>query len=201
VTRVARFVALWLLALGGSANAADDGVAGIWSSVGRTKGGLGTQWTFGPGGSAVYTFGAVVDFRYEISGNKVTTTLVQPDGTAAPDSETGTFLVEGDTLTMNPDRPERQQMTRTPASPGKSGLVGEWTYKHYTGGPAFMRYSSNGAAQLVVPMKTSEGSYRLESAGGSIALGGQQYGLLLRNDSLVVRDPRGRESAYKRFGY
>lgn len=212
MTRIAKFVAVSSLAMSCFVNAADDNVAGIWSSISRTKGGLGSQWTFGRDGGAVYTFGAVVDFRYEINGSKVKMTFVQPDGTAASDSSTQTFLIEGETLTMNPDSPacapstsrsgpcQRQQMTRTRASPVKNGLVGEWTYKHYTGGPAFMRYLPNGAAQLVVPMRTTEGTYQLESAKGHITLGGAQYGLLLRNDALVVRDPRGQESTYKRFG-
>jgi hypothetical protein len=65
-------ILLLLFAIGTSAPAcADESISGLWSSVARTKGGLGRQWQFNADGNATATFGAVVDFHYEVQGDKL----------------------------------------------------------------------------------------------------------------------------------
>src|SRR5438874_10649983 len=88
---------------------ADDSVVGIWSQVSRTKGGLGSQWVFTKEGTCTYTFGALVDFKYEIEGNRLKMTLLQ---SGANEVSTEEILIEGDTLTENPKTPERKQVMK-----------------------------------------------------------------------------------------
>src|SRR5438445_739713 len=95
-----RIILLGVLFLAVSVPAfADDSVVGIWSQVSRTKGGLGSQWVFTKEGTCTYTFGALVDFKYEIEGNRVKMTLLQ---SGANEVSTEEILIEGDTLTENP---------------------------------------------------------------------------------------------------
>ena len=201
MTRMAKFIVVTSLVFSCLVNATEADLIGFWSAVNLTKGGLGSQWTFTPNGSATHTFGAAVDFLYETDGNKMKMTFVNPDGTAAPDTPLQEFVVKGDTLTLNPDNTERrQEMRRTGALIATSPLVGEWTYKHHTGVPAFMRYSPKGNGQLVVPMKSAQGTYQTENGKGQIKLGVEQLSLVIQNnDSLLVRDAQGKESTYKRF--
>lgn len=140
---------------------AEDSVVGIWSSLARTKGGLGSQWVFTKEGKVTHTFGALVDFKYEIKGNRIKTTLHIPDESKDEVVE-DEFILAGETLTLNPKVPDRKQVMKRLAKPhsGAHPIVGDWTYTHYTGGSALMRYSRDGTVQLSVPFRTLEGTYR-----------------------------------------
>jgi hypothetical protein len=81
---------------------AGDDVVGMWSSSSRTKGGLGSQRTFTEDGNVTNTFGALVDFKYEVNGSQVTMALLAPDGSVKKEIVTQEFLINGDTLTENP---------------------------------------------------------------------------------------------------
>ena len=155
---------LTVMALATAAKAAATDIAGIWSSTSRTKGGLGAQWTFAGDGRATYTFGAIVDFLYSTTETQIAMSFVQQDGTTVGEKSANEFSLPGDTLTINPtDAGRRQVMRRVGASRERTSVTGEWAYKHYTGGPALMRYSSDGRGQLVVPMKKIKGSYRADN--------------------------------------
>lgn len=189
-----------------ASNAATPDIAGIWSATSRTKGGLGSQWTFAEDGRATYMFGAIVDFLYNAKDSGIVMNFVQPNGKAASDTATNEFALAGDTLTINPTDAERRQvMRRVGSAREKTSIVGEWTYEHYTGGPAFMRYSSGGQGQLVVPMKTIEGRYRIENGRLIIiTLLGEGISLTatMREDqTLSVRDEQGRDTHMKLFRY
>ena len=201
---VAKLMLGVFLALASGIALAATEVEGIWSSITRSKGGLGSQWTFTRDGHATYTFGAVVDFRYKTTESQIAMTPMQPGGATEAESSSE-FSIDGDNLTLNPrDTERRQVMRRVSAAPDKSSLIGEWTYKHYTGEPAFMRYSRTGQAQLVVPMITLEGTYRIEDDRLVINLSGQAApvtGAVADGQSLSIRDAQGRETMFKRFQY
>jgi hypothetical protein len=203
--QLAKLIVVTSLLCAHSACAADGEIIGTWASVARTKGGLGSQWVFGPSGVAAYTFGAVVDFRYETKGRELKLTLESSEGSPAPEPSVQEFSVQGDTLTISPDNAEqRQVMSRTGKSVASGPLVGEWTYKHYTGGPAYMRYSGDGKAQLIVPMKTLNGTYQFENGAARVNLSGEQSPILARvgeNGTLTIRDGQGREAVFRRFQY
>jgi len=160
---------------------------------------------FDANGTTTYTFGAVVDFQYNVQGDTISMTVVNPDGSKTTDTLSQTFLLRQETLTLNPDKGQEQQvMRRSSASASSDPLIGEWTYTHYTGGPAFMRYSSRRSAQLTVPMKATKGTFRIEGTAVRIDLAGQ--GVMRATVSedgklLTVKDGQSRESKYVPFRY
>ncbi len=185
---------------------ADDGLVGMWSSSSRTKGGLAPQWIFSKDGNATHTFGALVDFKYEVNGSQIKQVLLGPDGAETKEASVSEFMIDGNTLTMNPRTPDRKQVMKRVGKPNKSAhpIVGEWTYTHYTGGPAQMRYSRSGIVQLSVPFQTVSGIYRTNQATLSITLRDQQpMNLKFRRekDFLVLTDGDAKESKYQRFDY
>ncbi len=195
---ITKFV-LWACLLANGLPCAAAEIDGIWSSVSRSKGGLGSQWVFADG-RANYSFGALVDFTYKVSGPKLEMTFTEAGGRG--ESSKQEFLIDGDTLTLDPNNPERRQiMKRVRGGPSRESIVGEWTYKHYTGGPAFMRYSNNGQGQLVVPMKTMDGNYTIDNDRVLISLPSENISVTgsLGAGSLSIRDEQGRETRFKRF--
>jgi hypothetical protein len=199
-----RIIYLSLIALAVSAPAfADDGVVGIWSSVSRTIGGLGHQWVFSKKGTCTYTFGAVVDFKYEVKEDRVKMTLLQPN---TNEVSTDKFLLEGDTLTLNPKTPERKQVMKRSGKSyeGTHPIVGDWTYAHYTGGIALMRYSRTGLVQLTVPASSLDGIYHIDHDSIVIELQSQKptsAKFKQNGNSLILIDGKNREDKYVRFDY
>lgn len=202
-----RFLLLACLTLLSSSPAmAGDDVVGMWSSSSRTKGGLGPQWIFTKDGNVSNTFGALVDFKYEVKGSQITMALLAPDGSVANEVMAQEFSINGDTLTENPQTPDRKQIMKRIGKPYKDAhpIVGEWTYKHYTGGPALMRYSRTGIAQLSVPFQTLKGTYRTNQGTLAITPNDQKpvsYKFKREKDSLVLTDEEGKERKYLRFEY
>lgn len=195
-----------LTLLSASQAIAGDDIAGMWSSSSRTKGGLGPQWVFTKDGNVAYTFGALVDFKYEVNGGQIKMLLLTPDGSVTKETVTQEFSINGDTLTENPQTPDRKQIMKRIGKPYKDAhpIVGEWTYKHYTGGPALMRYSRSGIAQLRVPFQTLTGTYRTNRGTLTITPNDQRpvsYKFKRERDSLVLTDEEGKESKFLRFEY
>jgi hypothetical protein len=185
---------------------ADGDVVGIWSSAARTKGGLGPQLVLAQDGNAIHTFGALVDFRYEIQGNQITMTLLGSDRSLTKEVSVDEFAIDGDMLTLNPQSPERKQVMKRAGRPypGAHPIVGDWTYTHYTGGPALMRYSRTGIVQLSVPFQTSTGTYQV--SGSTLALTLRDQKPVSRQfrrdrDALLLIDGKGQESSYLKFEY
>ena len=201
---------IWLLTclvfLGACPAFADNDVVGIWSSATRTKGGLGPQWIFEKDGNVVHTFGALVDFKYEIIGSQIKMTLLAPDRSESTEVSTQEFSIDGDTLTVNPRTPERRQVMRRAGNPytGAPSIVGDWTCTHYTGGQALMRYSRSGIVQLSVPFQTHTGTYRIHLDTLSVTLRGQKpisSTIKREKDFLLLTDSEAKKSRYVRFDY
>jgi len=192
-------VALGLLWLGGvRANAAPD-VTGLWSAAVRTRGGLGAQLAF-TATDVTSTFGALVDFKYEIEGVRLKMTSMEagePTPAAAAAQE---FAIENDKLTIM-----AQIMTRIGLPhPGAHPIVGDWTFMHYTGVPAVQRFSRNGITQLSVPFRTYHGPYRLENDTAHIEFTGMPaFALALKRegDVLTTRNAQGKDIRYVKFEY
>ena len=199
-----RAVALALLCLQAAFACAAD-LDGTWASDSRTKGWLGSQWEFGPRGDATYTFGALVDFRYETKPGGIKFTLLTTDGTQPPPSDFQPYTLEGDTVTLDPDSPQKRQvMTRVGHADASLPLVGEWTYRHPTGGPAFMRYSGKGVVQLLVPLKTLVGTWKMDGDAMRLELPAAQSPFVARRvseDVLSIRDDQKVEGTFRRFRY
>lgn len=83
-------------------------------------------------------------------------------------------------------------------------LIAEWTYKHYTGGPALMRYSRAGIVQLSVPFETLAGAYSTKQDTLTVIPSGQPpvvYKFKCEKDVLVLTDDEGRVRKFTRFEY
>ncbi|MCU1376709.1 MAG: hypothetical protein JWO68_3995 [Actinomycetia bacterium] len=188
------------------AAAANESVDGMWSSASRTKGGLGSQWVFETDGTVAYTFGALVDFKYEINGRQLRMTLVGLDAGRTPEVSVQSFSMDGDSLILSPEKPDQRQVMKRLGVKHKNAheIVGEWTYLHYTGVPAFMRFSSRGLVQLAVPMQSVTGAYRLDKNVLRIELKGQKPSLSTfrrDKDALILIDSKQAESKFQRFNY
>lgn len=196
--------ALCLLCVVAGPARADDSPVGIWSAAARSNGGLGAQWTFAADGKATHGFGALVDLRYVIEGNRITMTLQDRDGNAQEKPTVDEFSIDGDTLTLNPGTPARVMQRVGKPHARAHPIVGEWTYPHYVGVPAFMRYSRNGSAELAVPFKTFAGTWRRDGDKLVVELQGQKPATFrFRRDdkALELTDEAGKTSRYLKFEY
>ena len=91
---------------------------------------------------------------------------------------------------------------------GIIGIVGVWTFKHYTGVMATQQYTSGGLMQLSVPFTTTAGTYKLESNKLTLDFGGNwmdfevkspdPINILLSGDHLTLLGPDGGKQTYTR---
>lgn len=167
---------------------AQESIIGIWSASVRTKGGLGNQLTFHERNDVSYTFGALVDFNYSINKSQLSMKGANPESEKNSESIKQQFSINGSTLTIQDEGSEESQIMDWAGIPvetkNKHPIVGNWTYWHYTGQMALMRYSSHGLAQLSVPAIVKNGTYSI------------------KEDKIVVkyRDEDPKEYTYKRNG-
>ncbi len=188
------------------ANAGDESLGGLWSATARTRGGLASQWVFAPNGVATRTFGALVDYRYGILGARLS--LTELDENHAPTSKVTTqdFTLLGDALTMNPTKPEGRQLMKRVGQPfpGTHPIVGEWSFKHYSGGIAYMRFGRSGLVQLSVPFETAVGTWVTDGARLTTKLkdGKPVTGpWRIEKGFLLFREDGEKEGRYRRFEY
>jgi hypothetical protein len=203
--RIRAFAALLLATASFIATAAEP-LAGMWSATARTRGGLASQWVFAPNGVATRTSGALVDYRYGIQGARLS--LTELDENHAPTSKVTTqdFTLLGDTLTMNPARPEGRQLMKRVGQPfpGAHPIVGEWSFKHYSGGIAYMRFGRTGIVQLSVPFETATGTWLTEGAKLTTQLKDRKPVTgpwRLEKGLLLFREDGEKEVKFRRFEY
>jgi hypothetical protein len=94
---------------------------GTWVAVHRSLGGLGSMWTFRPGGKLEMSIGAIVESWYKLDGDR----LINPPGSTLPGAKPMVFhfRVEGDTLY------QRLESQVAPAAGDDTIAVGEMRYK------------------------------------------------------------------------
>ncbi len=156
-----RLLALVLLACLAAPAALAEELVGLWSGTARSRGGLAPQWIFAPSGVATRSYGAVVDYRYGIQGSRLSLTTLDENQKPTAEVTTQDFTLIGDSLTMNPTKPEGRQLMKRVGQPfpGTHPIVGEWSFKHFSGGMAYMRFGRTGLAQLSIPFETAAGSW------------------------------------------
>jgi hypothetical protein len=206
-TTTARSACLLLAVLwsGAVPAAAADDLAGVWSAQVRTRGGLGAQMTFTAAGQVTSTFGALVDFKYEIEDNRIKMTSANPAEPTPSGPMVQEFTIEGDQMTLTRTGAQSQVMTRVGA-PHRDAhpIVGDWSFIHYTGQPAVERYARNGVIQLTVPFQTAKGPYRLDNGALQIEFEGKPpLSLKIERDGnvLTTTDPNGKQIRFVKFEY
>jgi hypothetical protein len=135
---------------------------GSWEAITRSAGGLGATISFEPDNTLRYMVGAMVDMRYRRWRDSLY--IVDPQG---PVSSFQLSFV-GDTVVMTNDGKQQRETRVGAAVQGADRIVGEWTYPHYTGVPAFERYTASGDFHLRVPIRTLQGTWT--AAGDSAML-------------------------------
>ncbi|HEY4953752.1 MAG TPA: hypothetical protein VII02_02585 [Gemmatimonadaceae bacterium] len=195
------FLALPASPLSGQSQAAGNrGTAsplvGRWDAVTRSDGGIGVMMTFTADGKMSVVTGAMLDYRYELDG---TTLKLFPPGDRAM---IATVSFAGDTLVQTAGA-ESNKLTRAPGSPAGSGILGRWTYMHYTGVPAFIEYSADGMMRLRVPLQTEAGTYvvsgdKLTLRAVTPAAGEKTVQFIVSGDKLTI-DPAGQARDFLRI--
>jgi hypothetical protein len=202
------FLAFALLCLGGRrafATQTTDDLTGIWSAQVRTKGGLGAQMTFTAAGDITSTFGALVDFKYEIDGSRLKLTSLNPNDPQPPTPVIQDFTIDGDTLRVVTGGGAAQVMTRVGAPYGDAHpIIGDWTFTHSTGQPAWTRYARSGITQLTIPFQTIKGTYRVADGMLHIQFDGKPpLALTIKRDGdvLTTTDRNGKDIRFVKFNY
>lgn len=72
------YVVMFFTSMAPAVHAATAAIEGDWYGLARSKGGIGTVWTFEKEGTVSQTYGAIVDFRYVVDGNRFTLKLKKP---------------------------------------------------------------------------------------------------------------------------
>jgi hypothetical protein len=188
-------------ALGGQSKAMATGgpassIVGRWDAVVRSKGGIGVTMTFTSDGKMSVVTGAMVDFPYALKGD--TLTLLPPGERPM----VATISLVGDTLVQTAGT-ESNKMTRAPESPTANGILGRWTYMHYTGVPASVEYSADGVMRLRVPLQTEAGTYtvsedKLVLRVTTPAAGEKTLSFRVSGDKLTI-DPAGQSREFLRI--
>jgi hypothetical protein len=175
---------------------------GIWSAQERTKGGLGAQFVFNPSGEVIHTFGALVDFSYELDADRLVTIMVEASQTTRTIEA---ITIEGDKLTLTPTSGQGAARVFSrigQAHPDSHRIIGDWSSPHYTGKPSITRFSRNGIFQLSVPFQTRKGHYR--GGTGRIEFEGNppvSIAVRREGDVMITTDSAGKEGRFSKFQY
>ena len=176
-------------------------VLGVWVSVHRSLGGIGSIWNFLPDGKLEMSPAAIVETWYNVEGDR----LVMPPGSTLPDAKPTVlrFRVQGDTLYQSFEK-EGTAETRFSrvgkAQAGDPPIVGVWRVETKTspadiaeaqrkiGHPVddrtaqafadianktYHEYTRDGLAKIRVLMRTISGTYDLASGAFSMPTTGQ----------------------------
>jgi hypothetical protein len=167
------FVPCFAAAQTGTAGPAS--IIGTWEALSRSPGGLGSTIAFGPDNTMTFTIGAMVDMSYRLSGDSLFVTNAEGDLPPAQIS------IAKDTLVVTRDgREQRETRVSEPQRDSVGGdtdsLVGLWTYRHYTGVPAYEEYTSDGGYHLRVPIRTLKGNYTTDGNSAMLHLIGDGGG-------------------------
>ena len=185
---------LLALSLSFSVIEGDDPITGVWVSVQRSRGELGGTKTYDREGNITATYGALVEFKYEISGNKIIMSFPgEPDLYLS-------FQLNGNKLTLIDDSGNSQELSRLSADAAFE-IIGKWTGKHYTGAQQILQFTKSNDCYLSVPMISEDGSYLIK---GNVLLerfngkGEKEWEWSIEDSVLVLRDSSGKREMYSR---
>jgi|WetSurMetagenome_2_1015567.scaffolds.fasta_scaffold148087_1 hypothetical protein len=153
--QLAYFVIICVLCISSSVSIAEDSILGEWISVHRTKGGLGSTKIYNREGIVNRTFGALVDYTYKVTGNKLT--LSFPDAADIVQ----TLQIDDTKLILTDGSGNKQELTRL-SGDAKYGIIGKWTGDHYTGKKQILHFTESNNCYLAVPMLSAKGSYQIK---------------------------------------
>lgn len=172
-------------------------LVGLWESTATSRGGIGNNIEFRVDGSYVAAVTVLVDLRYDVKDGKLYT--AKNRGGAVSYEEGTRIRIEPDALVAIGPNGEQEIRNRMKPERGNS-VLGQYKYRHYTGGVAYEQYGSDGTMRFRLPMTSSRGCYRLDR--GTVSIMTQKDGprsikYKLQADRLVLED-QGKPANYNR---
>jgi hypothetical protein len=134
---------------------AADSILGEWISVERTKGGLGEAKTYEKDGTVHATFGALVDFKYKRTGDKLRLSFPGADDIVQK------MEIRGSKMILTDKAGNKQELTHIDGH-AKAGIIGKWTGDHYTGQKQILHFTASKNCYLAVPMLSAKGTYQIK---------------------------------------
>jgi hypothetical protein len=136
-------------------------VVGFWESERTSKGGIGHTFEFQKDGSYLEAVSVIVDQKYRYENGKLT--IFDPQEQTNNNEITSDVNLDLMTLTVKgPDGSTLRKDRADVPSSNKPSIIGVWRYRHYTGGIAYERFTSDGIFQFRLPMTSSTGCYAIE---------------------------------------
>ncbi len=171
---------------------------GRWESAASSYGGLGDLVEFTSTGRLIWSPGALLRGSFRADSGRLIRTFPH-DSTP----EIVQFAVRGDTLVQwRTGQPDSLRILRLPGSSRGAGIVGQWSYRHYTGATAFETYWPDSTWRLWIPFRADTSAYRVArdtilADGGPVA---GRYRWTITGDGLQLRSLDGLEriSSYVR---
>ena len=166
----------WLLGLAvllapvprGRAGPVED-LLGRWEPAEQSTSGMGGVLWFHEDGTCAVGMAVLLRGTWRAEGDRLITTLGEDEGTER-------FRVEGVEVLLRPvdGAGGGRRMTRHGAAvPGAPPIVGVWSFTHYTGQTAWVRYTATGAYEFRIPIATLQ-TQPFRVAGDVLHLGGEE---------------------------
>lgn len=143
-----------LLAIFPTLSNAESQILGEWYSVQRSNG-LGSAKTYSEDGTVYVTFGALVDFKYELKGDKLTISFPKADDIIQK------VEIKNGNMTLTDAAGNKQELTRMDGNTS-IGIIGKWTGDHYTGKKQILDFTAGKTCHLAVPMLSVKGTYQVK---------------------------------------
>ena len=175
---------------------------GLWESSTTSRGGIGHTLEFRPDGTFVEAVTIIVDLRYRVDGRKLYT--FEP-GASPSEDQFSTIKLMGSRLLETAFDGSQTEKVRLADSPSAArGLVGAWSYRHYTGAIAFERYTPDGQLLFRLPMSSSVGCFVPHGKELTLAEPNKPEGSLsyeIQGDNLILTEPEGKVTRYRKSSY
>jgi hypothetical protein len=137
----------------------DSGQFGLWEATGTSMGGIGGYLELTADGSYYSAMAVLVDFVYKVEEGVLY---------IATDEVGPVEFTEGVPITLKDDgyvvlgaEGEEELRMRIGAGSGDS-IVGEYSYRHYTGSIAYEKFTEDGLFYLRIPMTLEVGCYEID---------------------------------------
>jgi hypothetical protein len=134
----------------------DKKLLGLWESVAISSGGIGSNIELRKDGSFTTAVTVLVDLKYQVKDGKL---YIAEDSNKPVSFDTGLDIsYEKNALLIHGKDGSKEIKYRvTPLK--KDSIIGIYKYRHYTGGMAFERYTSDGMLNFRLPMKSTSGCF------------------------------------------
>ncbi|MDX2425089.1 MAG: hypothetical protein QNK15_02425 [Cycloclasticus sp.] len=139
---------------------ANDNLVGLWESTAVSRGGIGSTFEFREDGSYTAAVTVLVDLAYGIKDGRFFMSHNKNEpidynkGTKIEITTTGFSLIGDD---------GKKEIKTKEVSTVEKTIVGVYKYRHYTGGVAHEKYTSDGLIKFRLPMSSDSGCYSIKN--------------------------------------